>query len=200
MSKTLIDRLVYTFSKLPGIGQRSARRVVLHLIDNKDMILSPLAETMLAAIRDTMHCETCGNIDTTPICTICSSKSRDKNIICVVETISDLWAFERSGFYQGVYHVLGGTLSGVDKRGPNDIAINKLLDRVSNNMPSEIIIATNATMDGQTTAFYIIDKLNQIIQNCKITRLAYGMPVGGELDYLDEGTLSAAFQSRKSLD
>jgi recombination protein RecR len=200
MSKTIIDRLVYTFSKLPGIGQRSARRVVLYLIDNKDMILSPLTETMLAAIRDTIHCEICGNIDTTVKCSICLSENRDKQTICVVETISDLWAFERSGFYKGVYHVLGGTLSGIDKRGPNDIAIEKLLERVSTTSPKEIILATNATMDGQTTAFYIIEKLNQITQNCQITRLAYGMPVGGELDYLDEGTLSAAFQSRKSLD
>jgi len=190
-----IDKLIYYFSKLPGFGQRSARRVVLHLINNKDSLMFPISDALKDAGHAIKECEICGNIDVLDKCNICSSHSRNQSIICVVETVSDLWALERGNIYHGLYHVLGGTLSAHGKKGPGELKIEHLTHRIKNGGVKEIIIATNATIEGQTTAFYITEKLTPL--NIKISKLAYGMPIGGELDYLDEGTISAALEARQ---
>ena len=195
MSHNKIDRLVYIFSKLPGIGSRTARRIVLHLVKNSDRLMAPMAEAMFDAVSAIKKCTVCNNIDESDICSICSNEKRDKQVICVVESIIDLWALENANFYKGVYHVLGGTLSSTDNNGPSNINIDKLVDRVTQNTITEVIIATNATMEGQTTAFFITEKLKD--KNIKITRFAHGIPIGGELDYLDEVTISTAFGSRQ---
>ena len=195
MSDNAIEQLIYYLSRLPGIGQRSAKRMALHLIENKNNIMEPLAETLYSAIHTIVECEICGNVDVCSPCHLCLNDSRDQSVICVVENIADLWAFERSNIYRGLYHVLGGNLSALNKKGPQELNIDNLIHRIQNSTIVEIIIATNATMDGQTTAFYITERLSGF--NIKISRLAYGMPVGGELDYLDEGTLSAALRLRQ---
>ena len=194
-SKNEIEDLIYYFSKLPGIGQRSARRIVLSLINQIDTMMLPLAEALGNASVAIKNCKICGNIDVEEICNICTSHNRNQSIICVVETVADLWAFERASIFKGLYHVLGGTLSAQSKRGPGELSIEKLILRAENSEIKEIIIATNATIEGQTTAFYISDKLSQT--KVKITKLAHGIPIGGELDYLDEGTIGAALESRK---
>jgi len=195
MSHNKIDRLVYIFSKLPGIGGRTARRIVLHLVKNSDRLMAPMAEAMFDAVTSIKKCTICNNIDESEVCSICSNEKRDSQIICVVESIIDLWALENASFYKGIYHVLGGTLSSADNKGPNDINIDQLIKRIKQNPVNEIIIATNATMEGQTTAFFITEKLKD--KNIKITRFAHGIPIGGELDYLDEVTISTAFGSRQ---
>ncbi|MGI9399671.1 MAG: recombination mediator RecR [Rhizobiaceae bacterium] len=193
-----IERLIQLLSRLPGLGPRSARRAALHLIKKKDQLLVPLASAAAEAAEKVTICSICGNADTLDPCTICSDPRRDQSTIIVVEDIADLWALERAGVMQASYHVLGGTLSPLDGIGPEELNIAGLVDRVSaaGSVVSEIIIAVNATVEGQTTAHYIADQLEG--SDVKISRLAHGVPVGGELDYLDEGTLSAAMRSRGS--
>ncbi len=195
MSHNKIDRLVYIFSKLPGVGSRTARRIVLHLIKNSDRLMAPMAEAMFDAVNSIKKCTICNNIDESEVCGICSNEKRDNKVICVVESIIDLWALENANFYKGVYYVLGGTLSSKDSNGPSNVNIDKLIERITQNTITEIIIATNATMEGQTTAFFITEKLKD--KNIKITRFAHGIPIGGELDYFDEVTISTAFGSRQ---
>ena len=200
MSKSVsgpeIERLIQLLAKLPGLGPRSARRAALHLIKKKDQLLIPLSGAMAEAVEKVRLCEICGNVDTSSPCTLCSDPRRDVSTIIVVEDVADLWALERAAVINGMYHVLGGVLSPLDGIGPEDLAIASLVDRVNNtpDQVKEIIIAVNATVEGQTTAHYITDQLEGI--DLKITRLAHGVPVGGELDYLDEGTLAAAIKSR----
>jgi recombination protein RecR len=189
-----IERLIQLLAKLPGLGPRSARRAALHLIKKKDQLLVPLAEAMDVAVSSIMVCSTCGNIDTTDPCTICADSRRDASTIVVVEDVADLWALERAGAINARYHVLGGALSPLDGVGPEELNIGKLVGRVAAGGVSEVILAVNATVEGQTTAHYIMDQLAGL--GVKVSRLAHGVPVGGELDYLDEGTLSAAIRQR----
>lgn len=192
---TPIDTLSTLLSKLPGLGPRSARRAVLHLFKNKEKLFQPLIVALSQTLESVKICETCGNLDTSSPCHICSDANRQQDQLCVVEEVADLWAIERSGLFKGVYHVLGGTLSAIDGRGPEQLGIPKLLKRAGG--LKEVILATNATVDGQTTAFYITEQLKPL--GVSVTRIAYGIPVGGELDYLDEGTLGAALKSRQSM-
>jgi recombination protein RecR len=189
-----IERLIQLLAKLPGLGPRSARRAALHLIKKKDQLLVPLAEAMDVAVATVMVCSTCGNIDTSDPCTICADPRRDASTIVVVEDVADLWALERAGAISARYHVLGGSLSPLDGIGREELNIAKLIGRVSAGGVGEVILAVNATVEGQTTAHYIMDQLAGL--NAKVSRLAHGVPVGGELDYLDEGTLSAAIRRR----
>ena len=189
-----IERFIQLLSKLPGLGPRSARRAALALLKKRDTLLEPLAEAMLAAARATRACEICGNLDSTSPCAICADPRRDSHVLCVVEDVADLWALERAGVFRGRYHVLGGALSALDGVTPEKLNVAGLADRVKSGV-DEVILAMNATVEGQTTAHYLMDVLTDV----KVTRLAHGVPVGGELDYLDEGTLSAAFKARRSL-
>lgn len=190
-----IEALIELMAKLPGLGPRSARRAVLHLIKKRGLLLMPLADAMHAVGATARECINCGNIGTSDICEICASEKRATGEICVVEDVADLWAMERSGVFKGRYHVLGGTLSALDAIGPDELRIPKLVDRVQSEGVTEVILALNATIDGQTTAHYIADQLGSDV---KITSLAQGVPIGGELDYLDDGTISAALRARKS--
>ncbi len=192
-----IEGLIRLLAKLPGLGPRSARRAVLHLIRNKDGLLTPLANALHATAANVAICANCGNVDTVEPCTICQDPRRDGSLLCVVEEVADLWALERAQTYQGRYHVLGGTLSALDGVGPDDLRIPTLVTRARAPEISEVILATNATVDGQTTAHYISDALEEC--TVVVSRLAHGVPVGGELDYLDDGTLSAAFAGRKRI-
>jgi recombination protein RecR len=189
-----IDRLIQLLARLPGLGPRSARRAALHLIKKREALMMPLAGALQVAIDRIRVCETCGNIDTRSPCTVCMDTRRDPSIIVVVADVADLWALERAGASNGFYHVLGGTLSPLDGVGPQDLTIDALVSRAHDPRVSEIVLALNATVDGQTTAHYITDLLGDA--DVKVTRLAHGVPVGGELDYLDEGTLSAAMRQR----
>ena len=189
-----IERLIQLLAKVPGLGPRSARRAALHLIKKKEQLLGPLAVAMSEAVDKVRVCSTCGNVDTSDPCLICTDARRDGSTLIVVEDVSDLWALERAGVMNARFHVLGGTLSPLDGIGPDDLTIGKLVSRVAEGGVSEVILAVNATIEGQTTAHYIIDQLAGL--QVKVTRLAHGVPVGGELDYLDEGTLSAALKSR----
>jgi len=189
-----IDTLIELMAKLPGLGPRSARRAVLHLIRKRALLLTPLADAMQTVAQTARECLNCGNVGTSDICDICESEKRANGILCVVEDVSDLWAMERSGVFQGRYHVLGGTLSALDAIGPDELRIPRLLDRVSSEGVSEVILALNATIDGQTTAHYIADLLENRVT---LTSLAQGVPIGGELDYLDDGTITAAMNARK---
>jgi recombination protein RecR len=189
-----IERLIQLLARLPGLGPRSARRAALHLIRKREQLLGPLAEAMKIAEERIRTCSTCGNVDTRDPCTICSDARRDPATLVVVETVGDLWALERAGATRGLYHVLGGVLSPLDGVGPEDLSIDGLVARVSAGGIGEVVLAVNATVDGQTTAHYITDLLAPYA--VKITRLAHGVPVGGELDYLDDGTLSAAMRQR----
>lgn len=191
-----IERLVQLLARLPGLGPRSARRATLHLIRKRDELLVPLADAMQAARERIVMCSTCGNIDSSDPCTICRDARRDPTILVVVETVADLWALERAGLLNARYHVLGGVLSPLDGVGPDDLTIASLIDRVRDGAIGEVVLAVNATVDGQTTAHYIADLLQP--HGVKVTRLAHGVPVGGELDYLDEGTLAAALERRSS--
>jgi recombination protein RecR len=189
-----IERLIQLLARLPGLGPRSARRAALHLIKKRDALMAPLTAAMQVAIDRVQICKTCGNIDTSNPCTVCTDARRDHSIIVVVSDVADLWALERAHASNGLYHVLGGTMSPLDGVGPQDLNIDALVSRAHDPAVTEIILALNATVDGQTTAHYITDLLHDA--NVKVTRLAHGVPVGGELDYLDEGTLSAAMRQR----
>ncbi|WP_173934665.1 recombination mediator RecR [Chelativorans sp. Marseille-P2723] len=189
-----IERLIQLLAKLPGLGPRSARRAALHLIKKKEQVLAPLSTAMAEALEKVRVCSTCGNVDTSDPCTICTDPRREPATLIVVEDVSDLWALERAGAMNVRYHVLGGTLSPLDGVGPDDLNIKGLTSRLAEGGISEVILAVNATMEGQATAHYITDQLGGM--DVKITRLAHGVPVGGELDYLDEGTLAAALKSR----
>jgi len=189
-----IERLIQLLAKLPGLGPRSARRAALHLIKKKDQLLVPLAEAMGVAVRDIGICSTCGTVDTCDPCTICADPKRDPGVLVVGEDVADLWALERAGAVNARYHVLGGTLSPLDGIGPEDLNLAALIERCGADGMSEIILAINATVEGQTTAHYIMDQLSHLDVN--VTKLAHGVPVGGELDYLDEGTLAQALKAR----
>ncbi|QDZ01214.1 recombination protein RecR [Nitratireductor mangrovi] len=189
-----IERLIQLLAKVPGLGPRSARRAALQLIKKKEQLLSPLAAAMAEAVDAVRICSNCGNVDTCDPCTVCTDPRRDGATIIVVEDVADLWALERAGAMNARYHVLGGTLSPLDGIGPDELNIKALIDRVAGGGVSELILAVNATVEGQTTAHYITDQLSGL--EVRVTRLAHGVPVGGELDYLDEGTLSAALKSR----
>lgn len=192
-----IEKLIQLLARVPGLGPRSARRAALHLIKKKEQLMGPLAQAMGEAYDKVRICSCCGNADTIDPCTICNDERRDRSMIIVVEDVSDLWALERAGAMNATYHVLGGTLSPLDGVGPDDLNIAGLIDRVSEGGVRELVIAVNATVEGQTTAHYITDRLAGL--DVKITRLAHGVPVGGELDYLDEGTLTAALRARTSI-
>jgi recombination protein RecR len=190
-----VERLTSLLAKLPGLGSRSARRAVLHLLKQPDTLLKPLAQAMEEAADAVAACSVCGNLDTTDPCGVCRDPRRDRSQICVVEEVGDLWALERAGVFGGLYHVLGGTLSALDGVGPEDLRIAQLVTRAEADEVKEVILATNATVDGQTTAHYVTDRLEGT--GVKVSRLALGVPVGGELDYLDEGTLGAALKARR---
>ena len=189
-----IETLIELLSKLPGLGPRSARRAVLHMIRKRGVLLGPLAEAMGDVARNVRECLNCGNVCTSDICPICEDEARANGEICVVETVADLWAMERSQVFRGRYHVLGGTLSALDGVGPEELRIPQLRNRIAAEGVSEVILALSATIDGQTTAHYIADELPAT----SVTSLAQGVPVGGELDYLDDGTITAALNARKS--
>ena len=218
-----IERLLGLLARLPGLGPRSARRVALHLLRRRDALMLPLAEALINAANSVQSCRICHSLDSNEICGICRDPSRDRGLICVVAQIGDVWAIERGGSYRGLYHVLGGTLSALDGMGPEQLAINSLLARVKpdredsenggaggagatpQKSPREVILALNATVEGQTTAHYLADLLQdsqsgQATPPLKVTRLAQGLPMGGELDYLDDGTLAAALHSRRAVD
>jgi recombination protein RecR len=189
-----IERLIQLLARLPGLGPRSARRAALFLIKKREQIMAPLASALQTAIEKIEVCRQCGSIDSQNPCTVCTDPRRDPSIIVVVADVADLWALERAHAVNARYHVLGGTLSPLDGIGPQELAIEALVSRAHDPAVHEIILALNATVDGQTTAHYITDLLQDA--NVKVTRLAHGVPVGGELDYLDEGTLSAAIRQR----
>ena len=191
-----IERLIQLLAKLPGLGPRSARRAALTLLKKRDALLEPLAGAMRDAAAAIKTCAVCGNLDTTSPCALCRDPRRDAALLCVVEDVADLWALERAGVFRGKYHVLGGALSALDGVTPERLNVAGLIDRVKDGV-SEVVLAMNATVEGQTTAHYLMDTL--AATGVSVTRLAHGVPVGGELDYLDEGTLSAAFKARRAL-
>ena len=190
-----LDTLIQLLARLPGLGPRSARRAALHLIKRRESLLEPLAAALAMAADAIRPCPVCGNLDTVQPCGICRDPERDETMICVVEDLADLWALERTGAFRGRYHVLGGTLSALDGIGPEDLNIPRLLARLKPGR--EVILALNATVDGQTTAHYLADRL--AASGVKISRLAQGVPIGGELDYLDDGTLTAALKARRAV-
>ena len=195
MAARALDDLIALLAKLPGFGPRSARRAALHLIKQRETLLRRLAVALTEAANQVSKCSTCGNLDAADPCWICAAADRDDRQICVVENVDDLWALERSGIFGGRYHVLGGALSAIDGYGPQELGIDRLLARVEAGQASEVILATSATVDGQTTAHYIADRLSA--SGVTVTRLAHGLPVGGELNYLDDGTLGAALEARR---
>lgn len=190
-----LQHLIQMLSGLPGLGNRSARRVALHLLSKREGLMIPLAETILRVAQEIKRCEICGNLDMTSPCGLCRDVKRSKTQICVVAQVSDLWAIERTGAYKGQYHVLGGLLSALDGVGPEQLNLASLVERCSDGVAEEVILALAATVDGQSTAHYIADQLTE--QGVSITHLAHGVPVGGELDYLDDGTITTALKSRK---
>lgn len=192
-----IERLIQLLARVPGLGPRSARRAALHLIKKKEALLVPLGGAMQEAAEKVRICSCCGNVDTSDPCTICTDERRDPATLIVVEDVSDLWALERAGTMNVRYHILGGRLSPLDGIGPDDLNIKGLVERVAGGDIKEVILAVNATVEGQTTAHYITDQLSNF--DVRVTRLAHGVPVGGELDYLDEGTLAAALRARTTL-
>ena len=192
-----IERLIEMMARLPGLGPRSARRAVLHLIKKRSVLMTPLAQIMQTVAAAARECAICGNIGTSDTCDICRDERRATGVICVVEDVADLWAMERAGAFKGRYHVLGGTLSALDAMGPDELRIPRLVARTLDEGISEVILALNATVDGQTTAHYIAEALEPT--GVAITSLAQGVPVGGELDYLDDGTIQAALRARKRL-
>jgi recombination protein RecR len=189
-----IDRLIQLLAKLPGLGPRSARRAALVLLKKREALLEPLSLALHDAAKAIRICEICGNLDTQNPCALCGDPRRDDHLLCVVEDVADLWALERAGVFRGRYHVLGGALSALDGVTPERLNVGSLIERTAKGV-DEVILAMNATVEGQTTAHYLIDLLQR--SGVKVTRLAHGVPVGGELDYLDEGTLSAAFKARR---
>ncbi len=198
MAISEIDRLIQLLARLPGLGPRSARRAALHLIERRAGLMEPLAQALAAAADSIRQCGVCGNVDTLDPCAICMDERRDEGTICVVEDVADLWALERTAAFNGRYHVLGGTLSALDGRGPDELNIDVLVSRAGAEGVTEIILATSATVEGQTTAHYVTDRLADC--GAVVSRLAHGVPVGGELDYLDDGTLSAALKARRPLE
>lgn len=192
-----IDALIDLMGRLPGLGPRSARRAVLHMIKKRGLLMVPLAEALQNVAQTARECVNCGNIGTADLCDICTSEKRANGQICVVADVADLWAIERGGAFGGRYHVLGGTLSALDAVGPDDLRIPRLVARIAEESVSEVILALNATIDGQTTAHYIADALAPA--GVSVTTLAQGVPIGGELDYLDDGTITAAMRARKAL-
>ncbi len=192
-----IEKLIQLLARLPGLGPRSARRAVLHLIKNREKLLDPLTLALDEARHKVTQCSTCGNVDTVDPCSICRDPRRDRSLICVIEDVGDLWALERAGAWTGLYHVLGGTLSALGGVRPEDLSIGGLLDRAGDGTVKEVVLATNATVEGQTTAHYITERLKE--KHIATSRLAHGVPVGGELDYLDEGTLTQALRARRPL-
>jgi recombination protein RecR len=192
-----IERLIQMLARLPGLGPRSARRVALHLLKRRDATLAPLIQALTEAAANVRTCRACGNLDTQDPCAICADPKRDASVLCVVEDVADLWAMERSGAFRGRYHVLGGALSALDGVGPEELRIPNLVERVAAGRVAEVILATNATVEGQTTAHYIAERLAG--SGCKVSGLAQGIPVGGELDYLDDGTLAAALKARRPI-
>ncbi|MBB5516106.1 recombination protein RecR [Rubricella aquisinus] len=192
-----IEQLIALMAKLPGLGPRSARRAVLTMIKKRRLLLDPLAQAMTEVAATARECVECGNIGTSDLCDICTSPKRDQTILCIVEDVSDLWAMERAQVFSGRYHVLGGVLSALDGIGPDELKLPKLETRVAQGQIKEAILALGATVDGQTTAHYLADRLEPL--GITVTTLAQGVPVGGELDYLDDGTISAALRARKSL-
>lgn len=197
MAVSAIDQLIQMFARLPGLGPRSARRAVLFLIKRRESLMLPLAQALGDAAEAMKTCDECGNIDVIAPCSICIDGRRDVSAICVVEDVADLWALERTASFRGLYQVLGGTLSALDGIGPEDLAIAMLVSRAHPDKVSEVILATSATVDGQTTAHYVADRLADC--GVRVSRLAHGVPVGGELDYLDDGTLSAALKARREI-
>ena len=197
MSEQYLEKLIKKVSKLPGLGPRSSRRVVLHLLKDKEKLLLPLIEDLTTVANNIRSCMECGNLDENEICQNCKDTSRNQNLLCVVETVADLWALERSNVYNGKYHILGGVLSAIDGVNPEQLNIASLEKRVENKSITEIIIAISATLDGQTTAHYLAEILSKF--NINITRLAHGLPVGGELDFLDDGTIAQALKARNKL-
>ncbi|OIQ27030.1 MAG: recombination protein RecR [Alphaproteobacteria bacterium MedPE-SWcel] len=191
-----IETLIALMAKMPGLGPRSARRAVLYLIRKRALVLTPLADAMSRVAETARECLNCGNVGTREICSLCADASRENGELCVVEDVADLWAMERAAVFKGRYHVLGGTLSALDAIGPEDLRIPRLVDRVATEGVTEVILALNATIDGQTTAHYIAD---QLAGRVKLTSLAQGVPIGGELDYLDDGTISAALRARTEI-
>lgn len=197
MSEQYLQKLIKKVSKLPGLGPRSSRRVVLHLLKDKEKLLLPLIEDLTTVANNIRSCIECGNLDENEICKICKDSFRNQNLLCVVETVADLWALERSNVYNGKYHILGGVLSAIDGVNPEQLNIASLEKRLENKSITEIIIAISATLDGQTTAHYLAEILSKF--NINITRLAHGLPVGGELDFLDDGTIAQALKARNKL-
>ena len=194
---TEIERLIQLLSRLPGFGPRSARRAVLHLIKRRETVMQPLVQALSDAADAILVCSKCGNLDTVEPCAVCRDEDRDRGVVCVVEDVADLWALERTRSFKGQYHVLGGRLSALDGIGPEDLNIAGLIGRAEAGDVNEVILAMNLTVDGQTTAHYIADRLEHT--DVEVTRLAHGVPVGGELDYLDDGTLETALRSRRTV-
>ena len=197
MHDDALQELIHLFSRLPGIGPKSASRIVLFLLKNKEKLMYPLSRSLLASGKAIKKCKDCGNLGVNLPCKICSNPKRDKSVICVVEDISDLWALEKTGSFKGLYHVLGGSLSALDNITPDDLMIKELIKRAQSKDIKEIILALNSTVNSQTTLHYITDKLND--SNVKITKIAQGMPFGAELNYVDEGTLTTAMKARKPI-
>ena len=194
---TSLDNLIRKLARLPGLGPRSARRAVLYLLKNRDKLMLPLAQDLFDVASQVRACVECGNLDHGDKCSICLDTQRDQSCICVVEDVGDLWAMERAAVYRGVYHILGGTLNALDGRGPDDLHIDRLIKRALTGHVTEIILGLSATVDGQTTAHYIAERISP--SSVEVTRLAHGVPVGGELDYLDDGTLVQALKARAKL-
>jgi recombination protein RecR len=195
MASPEIETLTQALAKLPGLGPRSARRAVLHLLKKREAAMTPLLRALEAVNEKLTSCHVCGNVDTSDPCGICSDSRRDPRMLCVVEEVADLWALDRSRLFPGRYHVLGGRLSALDGVRPEDLSIDLLMGRVAAGGIDEVVLAMNATLEGQTTAHYIADRLEKL--PVRITQLAHGLPVGGELDYLDEGTLAQALRARR---
>lgn len=198
MTENELNNFIKLLSKLPSLGHRSARRIALHLINNKENVMLPLFQSMNFVINNIKNCQICNNIDINDICSICADQKRDNSLICVVQEVSDLWAIEKAKIFNGKYHVLGGVLSAMLGKTPKDLNINSLIHNIkqNNGQIREIIIATNPTIDGQTTAYYLAEILKEF--DIKISKLAHGIPIGGELDYLDEGTLDIALKTRSN--
>jgi recombination protein RecR len=197
MAGSEIERLVHLLARLPGLGPRSARRAALILLKRREQLLEPLAAAMIDAASKVKTCSVCGNFDSMDPCAICADERRDPAVICVVEDVAGLWAMERSGLFRGRYHVLGGVLSALDGIGPDDLAIGRLVERAGSSSVFEIILAMAATVDGQTTSHYLVDRLAEC--QVSVSGLAQGVPVGGELDYLDDGTIGAALRARRPI-
>lgn len=197
MKSNEIQRLIQFLSKLPGLGPRSGRRLALHLLKKREQVFRPLIQSMQEAEAKIVTCTICHNLDASDPCSVCQDVRRDPTLLCVVEDVSDLWAIERANIFKGYYHILGGVLSAIDGVGPQQLAINSLLERLTKSEIKEVVLALSATVDGQTTIHYLTDQLKDF--PITMTTLAHGVPIGGELDYLDEGTLFTAFQARRGI-